>query len=230
MKRRQFIRRIGSLAAGSLLAPASMALANEELARTPVIKVFGIGGAGSNIVNRLIASDIGPFDSYVCINTDKSILEHSHATTKIVLGTGEPLTGQPPGNSEKLAFAQRDLIMKTIDGADIVVVIAGLGGNAGTGIAPLVANFGRRSGALVFALVTTPFSFEGINRNLAADKGIVMTQINAHYTTAISNAAIGDSLDDDTSIRDAFRASDDAVGHHLKFVLGSLNQNWHFQR
>ena len=218
MNRRHFLHGLGVTAVVGAL-PVSVAAATDRIGKPLVIKIFGIGGAGNNIINGLLAARVEGVSEYVCIDTDMVWLNRSRAQRKILLGDGTPLTGRPPGEAQVLAYARREELIAAMAGTDVAIVIAGLGGNAGSGIASPVVNFALLSGALAATVVVTPYPFEGIRRVLAADAGMVMVQNNAHVAMAISNAAIAESFKGDVTLRDAFAASDKAVRRAVETIL-----------
>ena len=139
-----------------------------------VIKVAGIGGAGNNVVNRMVADQAQGVE-FVAINTDKPALANSNADFKIQIG--EKLTmgqgaGSNPEIGKKAAEESRNNIAKAIENTDMVFLAAGMGGGTGTGASPVVADIAREAGALTVGVVTKPFSFEGKRRMEQADEGI----------------------------------------------------------
>jgi len=143
----------------------------EQLAK---IKVIGVGGGGNNAVNRMIAAGVKGVD-FISINTDKQALSASHAETKIQIG--EKLTkglgaGANPEVGEKAAEESLEEIERSIEGADMVFVTAGMGGGTGTGAAPIVAKLAKDKGILTVGVVTKPFTFEGRKRMQFAEKGV----------------------------------------------------------
>ena len=140
------------------------------------IKVIGVGGGGSNAVNRMIDSGLQGVD-FLVANTETQALDNSKADIKIQLG--EKLTkglgaGANPQVGEEAAQESREEITKALQGSDMVFVTAGMGGGTGTGAAPIVAECAREMGALTVGVVTKPFTFEGKRRKNQADKGIEM--------------------------------------------------------
>lgn len=138
------------------------------------IKVFGIGGAGCNAVNRMVNDGVRGVDFYVC-NTDIQTLNLSKCANKLVLG--KELTkglgaGGNPEVGQKAALESQEDVKKAISGADMVFITCGMGGGTGTGAAPLFAKFAKEMGALVVGIVTKPFDFEGRKRMDQANVGI----------------------------------------------------------
>lgn len=135
------------------------------------IKVFGIGGAGNNAVNRMAQEGVQGVDFYVA-NTDLQALDVSPVTNKITLGKDGLGAGGIPDNGRKAAVESEDDIRKAMEGADMVFLTAGLGGGTGTGASPLFAKIAKEMGALTVGIVTKPFSFEGRRRMIQAEAGL----------------------------------------------------------
>ena len=138
------------------------------------IKVVGVGGAGNNVVNRMVRSNTKGVE-FIAINTDKQALAISNANQKIQIG--EKLThgqgaGSDPEVGRKSAEENRNNIIKSFEDADMVFITAGMGGGTGTGAAPIVADIAREAGILTVGVVTKPFSFEGRRRMVQAEEGI----------------------------------------------------------
>ena len=139
-----------------------------------IIKVIGVGGGGSNAVNRMIASGLRNVQ-FVGANTDLQALKLSHAETKLPLGsklTGGLGAGGIPEIGEKAALEDQEQIEEILRGADMVFITAGMGGGTGTGAAPVVARIAREMDALTVAVVTKPFDFEGRRKMQLAEEGI----------------------------------------------------------
>ena len=138
------------------------------------IRVIGVGGAGSNAVDRMIQVGIPGVD-FIASNTDAQALARSEAPRKIVLG--ERLTrglgaGGDPGVGAEAAEQSSERLAQALHGADMVFLAAGMGGGTGTGASPVVARIAREQGALTIAVVTWPFTFEGMRRRTVAEEGI----------------------------------------------------------
>lgn len=152
-----------------------MAFGVEPMADTVVsLKVIGVGGAGNNVVNRMVISGTTGVD-FIAVNTDKQALAKSAATYKIQIG--EKLThgqgaGANPEVGRKSAEENRSSIAKALEGTDMVFVTCGMGGGTGTGGSPIVADVAREMGILTVGVVTKPFSFEGVKRKRAAEAGL----------------------------------------------------------
>ncbi|MBM3496542.1 MAG: cell division protein FtsZ, partial [Armatimonadetes bacterium] len=149
------------------------------------IKVAGVGGGGTNAVNRMIEAGVNGVE-FIAMNTDRQALELSLSPQKVVLG--QDLTrglgaGGDPERGRAAAEETRTEIKRCLQGADMVFITAGMGGGTGTGGAPIVAEVARDLDALTVAVVTRPFSFEGPRRAIQADRGI--DELKARVDTVI---------------------------------------------
>ena len=147
---------------------------DEKGADPTMIKVIGVGGGGSNAVNRMIASNLRKVE-FIAANTDLQALQRSAAEVKLPLGT--KLTnglgaGGVPEVGEQAAMEDSEKIKEALRGADMVFITAGMGGGTGTGAAPVVARIARELGILSVAVVTKPFDFEGRKKKTLAEEGI----------------------------------------------------------
>ncbi len=184
--------------------------AMEEFAR---IKVVGVGGGGSNAVNRMISSGLKGVE-FIAVNTDSQALLHSLAPKRIQIGT--KLTrglgaGAKPEIGNKAAEESRDDLMDALQGADMVFITAGMGGGTGTGAAPVVAACARESGALTVAVVTKPFRFEGKRRMTNAEGGIVDLKQQVDTIITIPNDQLLQIVDKRTPMMEAFRIADNVL-------------------
>ena len=144
---------------------------SEERLDVAKIKVFGVGGGGSNAVDRMVVADL-PVEFWIA-NTDKQAVNRSQAPNRIQLGnklTRGLGAGGNPNVGQKAAEESRDEIAMAMSGADMVFITAGMGGGTGTGAAPIVAEIARELGTLTVGVVTRPFSFEGKNFDDYEDK------------------------------------------------------------
>ena len=142
--------------------------------RVVKIKVIGIGGAGNNVVNRMIEAGVDGVD-FIVVNTDKQDLNKSICPNKLQIGeklTGGMGAGSKPEIGQQSAEESRAAIAKIIEGCDMVFITAGMGGGTGTGAAPIVADLAHEAGILTGGVVTKPFKFEGANRMRQAEAGI----------------------------------------------------------
>lgn len=177
------------------------------------IKVVGVGGGGSNGVNRMIEAGLKGAE-FIAINTDAQALATSKATHKLQIG--EKLTrglgaGANPEVGGKAAEESRDVLLKALKGADMVFVTAGMGGGTGTGAAPIVAEVAREIGALTVGVVTKPFSFEGRKRQAQAERGIAALKEKVDTIITIPNDRLLQVVDKKTPFLEAFRIADDVL-------------------
>ena len=174
------------------------------------IKVVGVGGAGSNAVNRMIAAGLNGIEFWTC-NTDAQALELSSAKNRIQIGT--KLTrglgaGGNPTIGEKAAEESREEIANALAGSDMVFIAAGMGGGTGTGAAPIVAEVAKEMGALTVGVVTKPFLFEGKRRSNQAESGIEQVKQRVDTLITIPNQRLLEVVDHRASMQDAFVEAD----------------------
>ncbi|PKM85094.1 MAG: cell division protein FtsZ [Firmicutes bacterium HGW-Firmicutes-11] len=184
---------------------------NEE--RSAQIKVIGIGGGGSNAVNRMIDAGMRGI-SFIAINTDKQALSCSKADTKIQIG--EKLTkglgaGANPEIGQKAAEENIDDLAKFIAGADMVFITAGMGGGTGTGAAPVIAKAARDAGILTVGVVTRPFTFEGKKRREHADLGIKFLKKYVDSLVVVPNDKLLQIAEKNTTMLEAFNMADEVL-------------------
>jgi cell division protein FtsZ len=177
------------------------------------IKVIGVGGGGSNAVNRMIASGITGIEFWT-MNTDAQALAHSDAQRRMQLG--QKLTrglgaGGNPAIGQKAAEESREEIARALEGTDLVFITAGMGGGTGTGAAPIVAEIAKEMGALTVGVVTRPFTFEGRRRTSQAELGTESLQSRVDTLIVIPNDKLIEAIPEHTPIQEAFRAADDIL-------------------
>ncbi len=178
-----------------------------------IIKVVGVGGGGSNAVNRMIASGLTNVD-FIAINTDLQALQLSHAETRVPLGsklTGGLGAGGVPEVGEKAALEDHDDVVEIIKGADMVFITAGMGGGTGTGAAPVIAGIAKELGILTVAVVTRPFDFEGRRKAQLAEEGIRRLRSNVDTLITIPNQHLLKIVERRTPIKEAFLLADDVL-------------------
>jgi cell division protein FtsZ len=181
------------------------------------IKVVGIGGGGTNTVDRMIESGVQGID-FIAINTDAQALERTVARKRIQIGdrTTRGLgTGGDMRLGEKAADAARDLLFEALDGADMVFITAGLGGGTGSGAAPIVAQVAQQTGALTVGIVTLPFSFEGQRRRRTALEGLDRLQPALDSVIVISNDKLLQVAPATSGIADSFRMADETLNQGI---------------
>ncbi len=178
-----------------------------------VIKVVGIGGAGNNVVNRMVKSGTQGVE-FVSLNTDKPALAISAADNKVQIG--EKLThgqgaGSNPEIGKKAAEESRNNIAKVLEGTDMVFIAAGMGGGTGTGASPVVADIAREQGILTVGVVTKPFSFEGKRRMDQANEGIANLLSKVDALLIIPNDRLKHATDQKLTFANAFEIADDVL-------------------
>ena len=189
-----------------------------------VIKVMGVGGGGSNAVNRMIDVGLGGVE-FIAVNTDAQALLLSDADVK--LDIGRQLTrglgaGSDPEIGTRAAEEHRDEIAEALQGADMVFITAGEGGGTGTGGAPVVAEISREVGALTIGVVTRPFAFEGKRRQIQAEQGIERLKERVDTLIVIPNDRLLTVASEHTSIIDAFRMADDVLREGVSGISGLI--------
>ncbi|NLY42431.1 MAG: cell division protein FtsZ [Clostridiaceae bacterium] len=177
------------------------------------IKVVGVGGGGNNAVNRMIAAGLKGIE-FIAINTDKQALLLSKASHKIQIG--EKLTkglgaGANPEIGHKAAEESKDEVAQALKGSDMVFVTAGMGGGTGTGGAPVVASVAKEMGILTVGVVTKPFTFEGRQRMINAEKGIMELKECVDTLVTIPNDRLLQISEKKISFVEAFKMADDVL-------------------
>lgn len=177
------------------------------------IKVIGVGGAGSNAVNRMISEGVIGVH-FVALNTDSQALSQSHAPKKMQIG--ENLTrglgaGGDPEVGEKAARESEKAIHAELEGCDMVFITAGMGGGTGTGAAPVVADMARRMGILTVGVVTKPFLFEGPKRRRLAEEGAKRLKDHVDTLITVPNDRLLGFVEKKTTMQQAFAAADDVL-------------------
>ncbi len=193
---------------------SSTKLSFEDASRTgAAIKVIGIGGGGGNAVNRMIRSDLRGVQ-FLAANTDCQALKSSAAPVKIQLGaklTKGLGAGANPEIGRNAALEDTEKVVEALETADMVFVTTGLGGGTGTGAAPIIANLAREAGALVVAVVTLPFGFEGKRRRAQADEGLAALRQVVDTVITIPNDKLLHTVEKGTPIAEAFIMADDIL-------------------
>src|SRR5688500_12853452 len=179
----------------------------------PPIKVIGVGGGGSNAVNRMAAEKI-PGVELVAVNTDGQALLNVQADVQIRIG--DKLTkglgaGGDPARGQRAAEESRDELKDAIRGAEMVFVTAGMGGGTGTGASPIVAEVAKETGALTIGVVTKPFSFEGSKRAERAEEGVAALRDKVDTLIVIPNERLLAICDPKAPLEEAFKVADDVL-------------------
>src|SRR6266487_143330 len=184
------------------------------------IVVMGVGGGGSNAVNRMIQAGVRGVE-FVAINTDTQALARSEAPTRIHIG--EKLTrglgaGGNPNVGEKAAEESGEQIADLVRDADMVFIAAGMGGGTGTGAAPVIAQISKDLGALTVGVVTKPFTFEGRQRAKNADEGILQLRDRVDTLITIPNDRLLEVIDRKTTLEQAFMEVDDVLRQGIQGI------------
>src|ERR1700719_80572 len=185
----------------------------EEAQNGAKIKVIGVGGGGSNAVNRMIRAKVEGVE-FIAANTDLQALKLSQAPVKLQIGaklTKGLGAGANPEVGRKAALEDTEKILEALDGADMVFVTGGLGGGTGSGAAPVVANLASELGALTVAVVTKPFAFEGKRRMEQAEQALAELISCVDTVIVIPNERLMECVEPGTSFFEAFRIADDIL-------------------
>ncbi len=191
-----------------------------------LIKVVGVGGGGSNAVNRMISMGLKNV-SFVAVNTDQQALHTSNAETRFAIGTkltGGLGAGGIPEVGEKAALEDQDGLTTLLRGADMVFITAGMGGGTGTGGAPVVAHVARQLGALTVAVVTKPFDFEGKRKMQLAEEGITKLRQEVDTLITIPNQHLLKIAEKRTPIREAFFMADDVLRQGVQGISDLITE------
>jgi cell division protein FtsZ len=184
------------------------------------IKVIGVGGGGSNVVNRMVRSGMKGVD-FIAVNTDKQALAVSSATYKIQIGeklTGGQGAGSDPEVGRKSAEESRNQISKILEDTDMVFITAGMGGGTGTGAAPIVADIAKELGILTVGVVTKPFNFEGRRRKEQAERGIEDLRTRVDSLVIIPNERLKYATDQKITFANAFEIADDVLRQAVQSI------------
>jgi cell division protein FtsZ len=184
------------------------------------IKVIGVGGGGSNAVNRMMDEGLQGVE-YIAVNTDAQALMLSKASIRVRLG--DKLTrglgaGGDPEVGRKAAEESSDELYNVLKGSDMVFVTAGMGGGTGTGAAPIVSQIAKESGALTIGVVTRPFTFEGMRRMQSAEQGIGKLKEHADTLIVIPNDRLLQLADKRATLQDSFRMADEVLHQGIQGI------------
>lgn len=202
-----------------LIKPQSSSLAK--------IKVVGIGGGGNNALNNMINNYNIEGVEFIAVNADAAALAANQAEIKLRIG--EDLTrglgcGGDPEIGRKAAEESIDLIHENLAGADMVFITAGMGGGTGTGASPIIAGIARNLGALTIAIVTKPFTFEGVKRGKTAEVGIADLKDKVDTLIVVPNQRILEIVDRNVSFLEAMRKVDDVLGNAVRSISNLITQ------
>jgi cell division protein FtsZ len=195
-------------------------------ARMPVLKVIGLGGGGCNAINRMIELGISGVD-FITANTDCQALKASLAPTKIHLGPKSTRglgAGGNPQTGEAAAEESYSSLNEALAGSDMIFLTAGMGGGTGTGSIPVAARVARATGAVVVAIVTTPFSFEIGRRQQNAREGLAKLQPFADTLITVPNDRLLQIASRDLSLEMAFRLADDVLRQGIQGISELITQ------
>ncbi|MCL7451628.1 MAG: cell division protein FtsZ [Anaerolineae bacterium] len=184
------------------------------------IRVLGVGGGGSNAVNRMIEEGLQGVE-FIAVNTDAQALMLSQASNRVRVG--DKLTkglgsGGDPNIGSKACEESSDDLYEVLSGSDMVFITAGMGGGTGTGGAPVIARIARETGALTIGVVTKPFNFEGARRRHVAEEGIERLKEHVDTLIAIPNDRLLEIVDKRASIQQAFRVADDVLRQGIQGI------------
>jgi len=198
---------------------------DDSCERGVCIKVIGVGGGGNNAVNRMISKNIQGVD-FVTINTDRQALNHSNASTQLVIG--EKITkgfgaGANPEIGARAAEESIDELKALLNGADMVFVTAGMGGGTGTGAAPIVARVAHEMDILTVGIVTKPFAFEGKKRMDNAVEGISELRQYVDSLLVIPNERLKMATDTRITLANAFEQADDVLRRGVQSISDLIN-------
>ncbi|MDO8578479.1 MAG: cell division protein FtsZ, partial [Dehalococcoidales bacterium] len=201
-------------------------MAKTRFCGSPVkIKVIGLGGSGCNAVTRMVREDIRGVE-FIAMNTDRQSLEITEAPLRHQLGRIISKGMGAGGNQElgrKAAEENRDEIAALVTDTDMVFITCGMGGGTGTGSAPVVAEIARKAGALTIAVVSKPFSFEGLHRSEVAEQGIVELLGKVDSLVVVPNDRLLDLHDRSMGVDEAFLVSDRLLKQGIQVIAEVLN-------
>ena len=196
-------------------------MARTSFASSPAkIKVIGLGGGGCNAITRMVREEIQGVE-FIGMNTDAQALAITEAPIRFQLG--EKLSkglgvGGDHTLGQKAAEENREELQELVSGADMLFITCGMGGGTGTGAAPVIAEIAKQSGTLTIAIVTNPFTFEGVRRAQVADDGIMRLLSKVDTLIIIPNDRLLNICDQHTSVDNAFRMADDVLRHGVQAI------------
>ena len=205
---------------GSRKSPSGVNLNTRPKNYQAVIKIVGVGGGGTNALNRMVQMKIGGVD-FVAANTDAQSLLGSKADVKLDLGrkTTRGLgAGANPETGRQAAIDSEELIREALKGSDMVFVAAGMGGGTGTGASPIISKIAHELGALTVGVVTRPFGFEGRRRSVQAEEGIQALRDVLDTLIIIPNDRLLQISDKDVKASEAFITADEILGNGVRGI------------
>jgi cell division protein FtsZ len=198
-----------------------------QAAEQVMIKVVGLGGAGLNVIDRIVLDGAVPGADLVVMNTDVQSLTSSVASQKVQLGRGVT-RGLGAGGDPEIGLgaaeeAQEDM-RKALEGASLIFLCVGLGGGTGSGAAPLLASMARENGSLVVVIATMPFTFEGKRRGKQAEDAIIALQATADAVICFDNDLMGEAVSPKAGIHQAFAAADETISQCVRAIASLFTQ------
>ena len=197
--------------------------------RVVKIKVIGVGGAGNNVINRMIDAGVNGVE-FVAVNTDKQDLNKSVCKNKVQIGeklTGGMGAGSKPEIGQKSAEESKAAIAKILESTDMVFITAGMGGGTGTGAAPIIADLAHEAGILTVGVVTKPFKFEGANRMKQAEMGIANLSDKVDSLIIIPNDRLKYVTDQKITFANAFGIADDVLKQAVQSISELVGYSEH---
>ncbi|MBI4293953.1 MAG: cell division protein FtsZ [Betaproteobacteria bacterium] len=187
-----------------------------------VIKVIGVGGAGGNAVDHMIRYGVSGVE-FIAANTDAQALQRGQAKVQVQLGETGLGAGAKPEAGRAAADQARDQIIECLSGAHMAFITAGMGGGTGTGAAPVIAEIAKEMGILTVAVVTKPFSFEGVRRLRAAESGIDELAQHVDSVIVILNEKLEEVLGEDVTMEEAFASADGVLKNAVAGISEIIN-------
>ncbi|MFA6913783.1 MAG: cell division protein FtsZ [Endomicrobiia bacterium] len=198
-------------------------LPNNNIEQPAVIKIIGVGGGGTNAVNRMIAANVSNVDLYV-VNTVLPTLRRSSADNKIQIGKDGLGVGGDPLRGEESAIESEEKLKDMLKGADMVFITTGMGGGTGTGAAPVIAKFAKENGILTVGVVTKPFTVEGKIRIDYANIGIDNIKKYTDALVVIPNDRIFSIVDEKTPYEDGYKIIDDVLRRAIESITDTITK------
>lgn len=198
----------------------------DGMSQEAVIKVIGVGGGGGNAVKHMVTAGIEGVD-FICANTDAQALRSTNAKTVLQLGANITRglgAGADPDIGCQAAMEDRDRIREVIGECNLLFITAGMGGGTGTGAAPVVAQIAKEAGALVVAVVTKPFNWEGKKRASVANTGLAELGRNVDSLITIPNDKLLKVMEGKTTLLEAFRAANDVLFGAVQGIAELITQ------
>ena len=197
-----------------------------EVPEGTVIKVVGVGGAGGNAIQHMIAKGVQGVE-FICANTDAQALRHATTMHKLQLGESGLGAGAKPEVGRAAAEENRERIADMLRDANMVFITAGMGGGTGTGAAPVIAEVAKELCILTVAVVSKPFEYEGPRRMRVAEEGLRQLEQNVDSLIIILNEKLEQILGDDISMEEAFEAADDVLNNAVAGIAEIINVDGH---